>query len=348
MLDPDLCIGAVVQERGNLRLTTEYPEYTGEERFYRYYDLRHNSYSDSWYVFYSGLTALNEAAELNSYKDEIVNLHNAKAKDDPWIEEIEKTDVVTRQIAKGQLSEYGEATVILFGIMLYESPWPHYPVFVIKSDEGTTYWHWLDEHDGAAYLSIFYLHDIDGDGYDEIITQHDIGANGGFGGYVSSVYQIRDNALEQLFTSVSDGWVLFDTGFSLTSDDGFQLTVRNRNVPFETTFTREQYETPYFDDDGKVMSVMNEDTMMVDSFYIFIPLDIDGDGVYEIMTAQYCSLWSHVDGVGSAYTILKYDSQMGEMRVIKAGFWKYIEDGDEDYDAFNEQWAHYERNWYRE
>lgn len=36
--------------------------------------------------------------------------------------------------------------------------------------------------------------------------------------------------------------------------------------------------------------------------------DIDGDGVSEIMTVQYTSLWGHADSLGSAYTILKWDS----------------------------------------
>ena len=66
------------------------------------------------------------------------------------------------------------------------------------------------------------------------------------------------------------------------------------------------------------------------------------------MTAQYCSLYGRADGVGSAYTILKYDSRSGRMKVIRAGFWPFIDEGGEEYDLHNEHWAHYELNWYKD
>lgn len=351
--DPDLCNGAVAFDKGTLRLTTEYLNYTGEELFNNFYDLRY--FNDNWYVWNSGILALNKAAEYDLYKDEIVNIHNSNIKGKPWLDEIEKTDIVTSQVRKGLLSEYGEATVILFEIMLYDgSPWPHIPVYVIECNEESIISYWADEEDAPefVYSSAFSLRDVDGDGYCEIIAQYDTGGNGGFGGYVSAIYKVENGMLKQLFSSCSTGWFDFDTGFTLSLDDGFLCTVRNKYTSFETKFTRKRYGTPYFDDDGRVLFAIAEDEMMVDSFYIFMPIDIDNDGTYEIMTAQYCSLWGHVDGVGSAYTILKYDNNAGEMKVVKAGFWKFIDDevydvyDDETYDVYYEQWSHYERNWY--
>ena len=296
--------------------------------------------------------AVPEAAGYISYKEEIVALHNDRVKNSQWFNDIDITDIVTRQVRKGNLSENGEATVILFEVKLSGALWPHYPVYIIEDAEGRIIWYWGDFFEAAPYTSCFYLNDIDGDGYCEIISQHDSGGNGGFGGYYSYIFKVVNRSLEQLFPSEIQDWFIFDTGFTLSLYDGFHFTINNKFVPFEMTFTRERYDTPYFDNYGSVTCTIDrsEDEMMVDSFYIFTPVDFDNDGVYEIMTAQYCSLWGHSDGIGTAYTILKYDNISGEMRVIKAGFWEYLDDSfnETDYDAHNnEQWLLYEQNWYK-
>lgn len=350
--DFGMCNGAVVINKGALRLTSEYQEYNGDEHFHMYYDFRKYNDNDGWFVIDKGITAVNEAAGYISYKEEIVALHNDRVKNSQWFNDIDITDIVTRQVRKGNLSENGEATVILFEVKLSGALWPHYPVYIIEDAEGRIIWYWGDFFEAAPYTSCFYLNDIDGDGYCEIISQHDSGGNGGFGGYYSYIFKVVNRSLEQLFPSEIQDWFIFDTGFTLSLYDGFHFTINNKFVPFEMTFTRERYDTPYFDNYGSVTCTIDrsEDEMMVDSFYIFTPVDFDNDGVYEIMTAQYCSLWGHSDGIGTAYTILKYDNISGEMRVIKAGFWEYLDDSfnETDYDAHNnEQWLLYEQNWYK-
>ena len=75
-------------------------------------------------------------------------------------------------------------------------------------------------------------------------------------------------------------------------------------------------------------------------------MDVDGDGTYEIMTAQYTSLWGRADGVGTAYTILKWNANSKTLDIIKAGFWRY----EDDYynEAYQKRLEDYEQSWYME
>jgi hypothetical protein len=60
--------------------------------------------------------------------------------------------------------------------------------------------------------------------------------------------------------------------------------------------------------------------LLVDSFYSFEPMDVDEDGVCELIGYQYTSLNGHTDYVGSAKTVLKYDKNKSEFVVIDAKF----------------------------
>lgn len=59
---------------------------------------------------------------------------------------------------------------------------------------------------------------------------------------------------------------------------------------------------------------------MVDSFYEFVPQDVDGDGVYEIKGQQYTSLVGDADGIGIANTVLKYNQEKATFEVVDASF----------------------------
>ncbi len=41
------------------------------------------------------------------------------------------------------------------------------------------------------------------------------------------------------------------------------------------------------------------------------------------MTAQYTYLYGRSDGLGAAYTLLKWDNSMERMYIQKAGYWPY-------------------------
>ena len=63
-----------------------------------------------------------------------------------------------------------------------------------------------------------------------------------------------------------------------------------------------------------------EHEILVDSLYELLPIDIDKDGIYEIMGRQYVSLVGHSDGIGSATTVLKFNNEISEFVIIETSF----------------------------
>ena len=136
------------------------------------------------------------------------------------------------------------------------------------------------------------------------------------------------------------------TGFELLLADGWIFQIRNVYADLFLEFTRDtDKDYPYFDENGDLSKrgIEQNKTKALDidsSFFIFTPVDIDNDGVYEIMTAQYSYLYGRSDAIGSCYTILKWDTVKQLFEIVQAGFWPY---SNEDSDA----WQEYESIWYR-
>ena len=194
----------------------------------------------------------------------------------------------------------------------------HDSYIIIVTEAGAVY-HQVDR----SYLNDkVYLNDIDGDGSDEIIVHQVVSAAGGAGGYNAMIYKIENGILSAIFNS--EGENQFDTGFSSAFGDGFKLKITNRFTDYETVLGSEYteiYTHTFYNEDGTVIDEYKDDySMMVDSFYRFVPEDVDNDGVYEISCLQYTSLWSHADGIGKCKTILKYDNIIGDFVVADAEF----------------------------
>jgi hypothetical protein len=195
-------------------------------------------------------------------------------------------------------------------------------------------------------LGDFYIADVDGDGADEILLHVQTDAFGGMGQFSSYIYKISEGGMTALFDS---GAAEFDTGFTLSFADGYKMTVGNENAELGVTFEhRYDDANPYFDADGNTTSA--PEPLYADAaFYEFKPADIDGDGVFELVTAQYASLWGHSDALGAAYTILRWNGETGALDVIKAGFWA-DEEVANDADALAEYWARWDEfgeTWYK-
>ncbi len=128
--------------------------------------------------------------------------------------------------------------------------------------------------------------------------------------------------------------------------------MQNGSAGFYTVFTRKGPEgNPYFDAEGNLTDEGREnnetDWLNTDPcFYLFKPVDTDGDGIYEIMTAQYTYLYGRADGLGTAYTLLKWDNSMERMYIQKAGYWPY-EDHEDDSQDYYQRWEEYENTWYQ-
>lgn len=169
----------------------------------------------------------------------------------------------------------------------------------------------------AAYGNLLYLRDIDGDKQNEVILQRTVDAFGGAGQYSSRIFKIKNNAIYEMFNSLS-GETLFDSGFKSEFLNGYTLKIYNTLTDFETVIDiSEHYILDFFDENGKAKLDVG---ISCDSFMEFTPQDVDDDGVFEIIGVQYAFMTNHADGVGYAKTVLKYSPQSETMQVVKADF----------------------------
>lgn len=171
------------------------------------------------------------------------------------------------------------------------------------------------------------LCDFDGDGDKEILLQETVGMSGGAGQYSSSVLDFENGEFIEMF---SDSVALYNgdnktTGFSIEILKGNKYKIKNSITDYSEIFDfknkPEKYLNSLYDENGEVI----KRKIYVDSFFDFIPNDVDNDGVYEIVCRQYVSLIDHSDHLGNAKTILKFNNKTASFEIIDAEFEPYEE-----------------------
>ncbi len=165
------------------------------------------------------------------------------------------------------------------------------------------------------------LYDVDGDGDCEILLQQTVGMAGGAGSYLSRIFDYKDGQIIEMFTTddIVEAYGR-NCGFSITLHEGHKFTIKNEISGYSETFLledrNEEYFNYWYDKNGQI----SQREIMVDSYFEFLPADVDGDGVYEIVCRQYTSLIFHNDGIGYAKTVLKYNADTADFEIISAGF----------------------------
>lgn len=179
---------------------------------------------------------------------------------------------------------------------------------------------------GGDYSINLSYYDVDGEEGEEIIVQQTTGATGGAGSYRSSVLKITDNEIKTIFSS--DGLNPYNNGFSSKVEAPFTVKIINEFTDYELSLDykdSEGYIGGVFDKKGYPIQDSGYDEVMFDSFYEFNPVDVDNDGVYELECLQYSSLYGHADYIGTAKSVLKYNSKTKSFKVIDAKFFPLVE-----------------------
>ncbi|MDR0904621.1 MAG: hypothetical protein LBN00_00365 [Oscillospiraceae bacterium] len=252
---------------------------------------------------------------------------------DDYASTIELLDIKNATLANGKTS-----TVYLYAYFEGTASSYRYPVLIVGLD-GKLY---LTDLGSGVYDNVLYLSDIDGDSGDEVIVVCDTGGNG-VPDKLSYIFTFGESGLHERFDFFTGGDHDVDTGFTLTLADGWNFIVGNvytdLRVGFEHKYDK---ENPYFTEDGTV--IQQFDTLNTDSlFYTFEPVDIDSDGICEIVTSEYSSLWSRSDSLGFALTVLKWNNKTEMLEIIKTDFYPiYISSSDDEW----EKTLEYLRTWY--
>lgn len=171
----------------------------------------------------------------------------------------------------------------------------------------------------GAYSENLYLNDVDGDSVEEIILHQCVGMSGGAGSYLARVFKIENDEIKEIFCSNSkdNSSKYWDTGFSGHPEDDFTFVISNRFTGYTAKYSFGTDRPDRHDEDGKAVSKRE---ITVDSFNLFLPKDIDSDGVCEIYCRQYTSDWGHADYIGDAISILKFNTEKQEFEVVEAWF----------------------------
>lgn len=215
--------------------------------------------------------------------------------------------------------------VILLGDDRFEQSKPcDYYLAVVSGDK--VYLKDLAEwEDQLSYGIEIELCDFDGDGDKEMLLQQTVAMSGGAGQYLSRVFDFVNGEFLELYCSRNDEIRQKSTGFSIEILKENKFKIRNSITGYDEIFDfknkPEKYLKGLYDENGDVI----ERKILVDSFFEFIPNDIDDDGVYEIVCRQYVSLIDHTDHIGDAKTILKYNNKTATFEIIDAEFEPYGE-----------------------
>ncbi len=238
------------------------------------------------------------------------------------IPEIGLENVVVRALANGNIDGKG-AQVYLLGDDRYGGRnrfWADL-YLVIVYDEDMIYAKDIGKwEDQPSYGEELYLSDIDGNGDSEIIVHELIAMTGGFGGYLSLVYDFSNGEIKEVFEDSSRN---FDTGFQLRILKDRKINIVNRFTGYNETFDFSHRNDDYYQGywyGGKEPADHERQDFMVDPFYEFVPEDYDNDGIFEIKCRQYTSLIGHSDFIGVAISYLKFNNETKQFEVVKADY----------------------------
>lgn len=159
--------------------------------------------------------------------------------------------------------------------------------------------------------------DLDADGDLEILVQQKDAMSGGYGHYISRVFDFKDGQIVEISSSENLSEHRQNKfGFTATLMENSQFRVDNEITGYSEVFPLHSGAADYFSASGANKKIDLE----IDSFFEFEPKDEDGDGVFTIHCKQYTWYASHADGLGIAETVWKYTPESAAFHMIRAGF----------------------------
>lgn len=193
-----------------------------------------------------------------------------------------------------------------------------------KQENGEPYYY------RSNYAKIM-LYDLNSDGIDDVALQQCIGSTGGFGNWNCRVYSVKSNGIFQVYnTDIYEGnenVPSADTGFSFTVNPDYSVTVKNSYTGKSQTLDSERVKGIAENYISDYTEPVSDKPLWTDSFYSFEP-EQQEDGSYIVKCLQYACIGSHVDCIGAAQIVLKYDSSTGTLVIVDSGFLAYEEIAD--------------------
>ena len=199
------------------------------------------------------------------------------------------------------------------------------PILLVQTEDGLM----AERLDPCAtYYPLIYVADVDGDQEDEVIVNN-VRTAMGIGQYRLHVFSTASSVLTSIYDfpktvytySGSDADIPYDElnfGFQGYVRDGFQLYIENPSLHYEETVLLEgtTIDSSLWDEDGQALA-SEENVIRFNTFHDVEVMDIDGDGVFEIVGKQHVA-YGTKRSIGVMSVTLQYKA--GAFEVVQAVF----------------------------
>ncbi len=201
--------------------------------------------------------------------------------------------------------------------------------------------HWIltiSNNDVAEYKYIgstfgelpeIYFSDIDGDKVKEIIVHCGTVVSGSTGPYYESSVFKYEETIQTIYSRIIQPAEIemIDLGFEVLFCNQYHGIIKNRFTDMEIIFNTSKY--PLYNSNGDISDPTHSiqaDMVLKNigpkcNFRMFEPVDINDDGVDEIMVNEAFLIdYQFSPSIGMCYAILRYDSQMNDFDIIQSSF----------------------------
>ncbi|MBP3329429.1 MAG: hypothetical protein J6L89_01215 [Clostridia bacterium] len=225
-------------------------------------------------------------------------------------------DLSSAELMQSQITSFGE-------LKLYSTDYNGKKIYLFVIDnDGKKFFR---EIPGEYIIENIYYANIDGRFGDELIIRANTGTNTNPPTYKNYIFKITSKGFESLF-SASD-LNKFASGYRAELKQGFNVKISNSITGYSKTINvkglnKNTYVGEYWDANGNLTTNKTKEQVdFGDGFHFIEPKDVDNDGIYEITCSQYTSLGKRSDCIGYANTVIKYDFQKKEFKVISTVFY---------------------------
>lgn len=201
------------------------------------------------------------------------------------------------------------------------------PILLVQTKEGLTA-QLLDVC--ATYYPLLYAADVDGDKEDEVIVNN-VRTAMGTGQYRLQVFAAEASGLTPLYSFPKTAYTYHGTDADIPYDelnfgfhgylrDGFRLFVEYPALRYEETISLRDatIDASLWDENGQTLAP-EEDVLRFNTFHSVDVLDIDDDGVFEIVGKQHVS-YGTKRSIGVMAITLQFNKDAGDFAVVQVAF----------------------------
>lgn len=198
--------------------------------------------------------------------------------------------------------------VYLTGEQSADSPFVQNILLHVR-DEQTGMEYTIHLKDNSGYSPTVFLGDFTGDKVKDIYVSI---ASGGSGGYTyNELFTFRNNQAKRIYDN--DWFYRTFSDISIDYKDHYKVRVVNRSLNkqylIDISDRGPEYLNELYDKDGKLKKPTQGQLYGVSGAY---PIDLQNDGVYELMVFQEVSGLYHADGLGYLQTPIEWQRDQGK------------------------------------